>query len=267
MPTDLTIAIPASIQKGTPVPSRVVSPAKLRTAKLPFSQDLARDIESLSHNLNSLHGTLTNSPPAITIPLATDTAPGLVKPDGVTITIDATGSIHAPPGIDLETNGVNNGSQAKLNLVAGSNITLVDDGAGNVTLTATSAPSLIEVNGSPVGPAGLAANGLVIGFVIGNGATGTNVGPMLLAPHLGTLSACTVLVKASDGTTALAFDILRNGASIFSTSPTVAAGAASGNKYTFTGLASPPITVAQNDVFSINITSGSSAWIFTAQLD
>lgn len=38
----------------------------------------------------------------------------------------------------LQTNGVNNGSQAKLNLVAGSNIILTDDGSGDVTISANS---------------------------------------------------------------------------------------------------------------------------------
>lgn len=45
----------------------------------------------------------------------------------------------APPGtgIVLETDGVKNGSQTELNLVAGTNITLTDDGVGGVTIDAT----------------------------------------------------------------------------------------------------------------------------------
>lgn len=39
--------------------------------------------------------------------------------------------------IALQHNGVNNGSQSKLNLVAGSGISVTDDGAGDVTLAAT----------------------------------------------------------------------------------------------------------------------------------
>jgi hypothetical protein len=38
----------------------------------------------------------------------------------------------------LETNGAPNGSQVKLNLVAGTNVTLTDDGSGDVTIDATS---------------------------------------------------------------------------------------------------------------------------------
>lgn len=40
-------------------------------------------------------------------------------------------------GIVLETNGVTNGSQSLLNLVQGSNVTITDDGVGNVTIAAT----------------------------------------------------------------------------------------------------------------------------------
>lgn len=40
-------------------------------------------------------------------------------------------------GITLQTNSTNNGSQTLLNLVAGSNITLTDNGSGNVTIAAS----------------------------------------------------------------------------------------------------------------------------------
>ncbi len=39
--------------------------------------------------------------------------------------------------LTLQTNGVNNGSQSKLNLVAGTGISLADDGVGDVTITNT----------------------------------------------------------------------------------------------------------------------------------
>lgn len=41
------------------------------------------------------------------------------------------------PTILLETNGTKNGSQTKLNLVAGTNVTLTDDGSGDITLAAS----------------------------------------------------------------------------------------------------------------------------------
>lgn len=56
------------------------------------------------------------------------------------VTLNWTGGISA--GVELETNGTPNGSQALLNLVAGTNITLTDDGLGDVTIrAASSAPA------------------------------------------------------------------------------------------------------------------------------
>jgi hypothetical protein len=54
-------------------------------------------------------------------------------------------SIAVPAPVELQTNGTNNGSQSKLNLVAGSNITLTDDGSGDVTIAASG-------GGTPVFP-------------------------------------------------------------------------------------------------------------------
>lgn len=118
------------IKKGTPVPTTVVSPAKLRSAKLSFSQELARDIENLATNLNALYSLLANVSQAVSIPAASTKAAGLVKPDGTSISVGSDGTLH---GALLETNSVENGSQAKLNLIAGTNVLLSDDGAGNIT--------------------------------------------------------------------------------------------------------------------------------------
>ena len=112
-----------------------------------------------------------------------------------------------------------------------------------------------------------AALPLTIGFVITSGITGTNVGPMLAAPRAGTAGKCVVVTKASDFLTALTFQIYQNGSDVFSSDPTVAAGTSSGTVSTFTALTSSPLTVNAGDVFSINITSGTSVWSFTAQLE
>lgn len=160
--------------------------------------------------------------------------------------ITATGSTNTAV-ITLETNGTNNPTQTKLNLVSGSNVTLSSDSSGDVTIAASQS--------------------LVIGFVMASGATGTNVGPMLAAPRAGSLTKCVITVKASDSSTALTFKIKQNGTDIFSTDPTIAAGTASGTVTTSTSLTISPLTVAANDVFSIDISSGSSSWQFTAQLE
>jgi hypothetical protein len=57
MKTPSVTVIPA----GTASPSRVASPNAIRAAKLPYGQDLAKDLEFLSKNINDLHGVLTTT--------------------------------------------------------------------------------------------------------------------------------------------------------------------------------------------------------------
>jgi hypothetical protein len=108
---------------------------------------------------------------------------------------------------------------------------------------------------------------LVIGFVMSSGVTGTNVGPMLVAPRAGTISKAKILIKASDAVLNLTFRIMRNGVNVFSANPTITAGTSSGTLSTFTSLTSSPLVIAADDKFSIDITSGSSSWQFTVQLE
>jgi hypothetical protein len=108
---------------------------------------------------------------------------------------------------------------------------------------------------------------LAIGFIITIGTTGTDVGPILLAPRAGTLSKCVIVTKVSDPSTALTIKVKQNGTDVFSIDPTVAAGTASGTVNTFTALASSPLSVAANDVFTLDITSGTATWQATVQLE
>jgi hypothetical protein len=112
-----------------------------------------------------------------------------------------------------------------------------------------------------------AAQALVIGFVMGSGATGTNMGPMLAAPRAGTVSKCVVVTKSSDPSAALGFRIKQNGVDVFSSDPTVAAGTSAGTLNTFTALTSAPLSVAAGDIFSIDVTAGNPNWQFSAQLE
>lgn len=107
----------------------------------------------------------------------------------------------------------------------------------------------------------------VIGFVMNSGAAGTNVGPMLAAPHSGAVSKCVAVTKASDAATGLTFMIKRNGTSVFTTNPTIAAGTGAGTVSTFTALTSPTLSITAGDVFSIDITAGAATWQFSAQLE
>jgi hypothetical protein len=108
---------------------------------------------------------------------------------------------------------------------------------------------------------------LVIGFNVGNGSVGTIVGGYAIAPRSGTVSKCKIVVNAADASTALTFTIKKNGTSVFSSNPTISAGTASGTLSTSTSLTSVPLSVAADDLFKLEITSGGSAWSFTAQLE
>jgi hypothetical protein len=110
---------------------------------------------------------------------------------------------------------------------------------------------------------------LVLGFVIvaGAGGAGTDVTPMLAAPRAANIAKCKVVVKASDPSTDFVFKIKKNGTDVFSTDPTVPHGTASGTVLTFTALTSSPLAVAADDVFSMDITTGSATWALTIQLE
>lgn len=101
------------------------------------------------NSYNAATGAFTQTQPAFTdlsgvatpsqLPVATTAALGAVKPDGTTITISGgvITSTSTGGGPLLQTNTVNNGSQAKLNLKQGTNVTIVDDGTGGVTVSAS----------------------------------------------------------------------------------------------------------------------------------
>jgi hypothetical protein len=113
------------------------------------------------------------------------------------------------------------------------------------------------------------AEELVLGFAIvaGAGGSGTDVTPMLVAPRAANIAKCKVVVKASDAATDFVFKIKQNGVDVFSTDPTVPHGTASGTVLTFTALTSAPLAVAADDVFSMDITTGSATWALTIQLE
>lgn len=115
--------------------------------------------------------------------------------------------------------------------------------------------------------AAVAGAPFVLGFVLNTGATGTNVGPTLIAPRAGSFSKCKVVVKASDPSTDLTFTIKKNGTAIFSSSQTITHGASAGAITTITALTSVPLSVAADDLFTLDITSGTSTWQVTVQLE
>jgi hypothetical protein len=108
---------------------------------------------------------------------------------------------------------------------------------------------------------------LVIGFVIADGTIGVGVGPVMIAPHSGKLTVCKIVVNSSDPSISLQIKIKQNGVDVFSADPSVSAGSTQGTVATTTLLTSNPLSVAQNDVFTIDVVNGSSLWKFTAQLE
>lgn len=99
-----------------------------------------------------------------------------------------------------------------------------------------------------------------VGLSPPNGTTGTNVGPMLAALHAGSLSKWKIVTKASDPTTDLTVVVKKNGTTILT--QTVTHATSSGTVSTGT----LSVTVAENDVFSIDVTAGTSTWLFTVEL-
>jgi hypothetical protein len=132
------------------------------------------------------------------------------------------------------------------------------DGTGaDGNLAAYNADGSLTDSGVAAGAAGT----LTIGFVMNTGATGTNVGPELLAPHAGSVSTCKVRIKAADASTDLTFRINLNGSSVFTSDQTISAGTTGTVTITALTASPPPLAVSQDDVFSIDITSGTSSWL------
>lgn len=75
-------------------------------------------------------------------------------------------------GIDLQTDSVNNGNQSKLNLVAGTNVTITDDGNGDITFAATGSGTSLTLETDGV------ANGsqILLNLVAGANVTVTDNG-------------------------------------------------------------------------------------------
>jgi len=104
---------------------------------------------------------------------------------------ESTGGSGSPIGLLLQVNGVNNVVQSELDLVAGTNITLTDNGDGSVTIDSTggggggsgtvtsvalTAPAAFNVSGSPVTTSGtlaLTAAGNASQYIDGSGALQT----------------------------------------------------------------------------------------------
>lgn len=112
----------------------------------------------------------------------------------------------------------------------------------------------------------VSVNTLTFTFGLVSGSVGTNVARRELAPRAGHVSECAVVVEASDNSTALTFRIKQNGTDVFSSDPSIAAATTAGSVSYFTNLTSSPLSVAKNDIFTLDVTSGSATWSVTVYL-
>ena len=110
---------------------------------------------------------------------------------------------------------------------------------------------------------------MVIGFMLAAATIGTAVTPpgRLVAPRSGFLRKCKVVVNTVDSGTVLTFRIKQNGTSVFTADNTIATSTSVGTVLTFTNLTTTPLPVSVDDVFTLDITSGSAVWSATIQLE
>jgi hypothetical protein len=137
--------------------------------------------------------------------------------------------------------------------------------AGQGILVQTDGSNYASFAGKGSGVGGAGQRGVCFG--IKDGSTGTDVADIAIAPAAGSVTKCKIVTKASDPSVDLTFKIKKNGVDVFSADPTITHGTASGTITTSTSLTSVPLAVAADDLFTLDITSGSSAWQFTAQLE
>lgn len=77
----------------------------------------------------------------------------------------------------------------------------------------------------------------------------------------GTVWACLIRIKTTDVSNNLEINIQKNGTSIFSTRPVIAAGTTTRDVQEFTGFAVDPLTVGVYDDLTIDIVQAGSWWV------
>jgi len=106
----------------------------------------------------------------------------------------------------------------------------------------------------------------VIGWDIQDDTVGSDVSDPVIPARAGTIQRCAMRVKVYDATTALEIDILNNGVSIFTTTPTIAAGGSTRDVYDFTDFSASPLSIAVDDDVVIDVVQGNGDWEFAAYL-
>lgn len=114
----------------------------------------------------------------------------------------------------------------------------------------------------PPGSAGTYPPIIVVGWNVLNGQSANPAGPYQIAPRGATLSLCK-LIPLTLGPTTLTFNILKNGTSVLGGVQTLPPSATVGAVRTYTASG----TVAQDDLFSLQIVAGDPSWQFTVQVE
>jgi hypothetical protein len=139
-------------------------------------------------------------------------------------------------------------------------LTMNNSGSGAASGSTFNGSAAATISYNTIGAA--AATALTLNWTFNTGSPATDASPRFLAAHAGVISTCYALTTASDGSTALTFNIFDNGTSIFSGgAQTIAAGTSAGTLTTLGSLGTT--SIANNDKISINITSGTSNWVFS----
>jgi hypothetical protein len=140
---------------------------------------------------------------------------------------------------------------APANPAAGNDRLYTDSGTHKLACLTSGGADCMPTGGGSAGPQ--------YGFTLNTGVAASPAFPNQIDPVTGTITACKFLTQASDGATALTFNIKLAGSSILSgSSATIAAGTASQTITTLTLTGS--ITVTAGNIWEFDITGGTSSW-------
>lgn len=110
---------------------------------------------------------------------------------------------------------------------------------------------------------------MTVTFQVNNGSVGVNVCGDLVVPktRTGTVTRLMLRLKVIDTGTPLAFVVEQNGSAVITVTSAQTSGLSVATTTYLTPLVTTPLPISPGDVFTLNITSGSSTWSFVTQLE